>query len=124
MDRAEERFNKILIKLQRRYGKDELVQSLNKTISELRVEVGQLKSYIDEIEDSHSEVLKKEKIKYKNEVNAFKQTFGNQAALEAKKMAIVRKLTDENTKLKKENKRKTETISELVTKLAKYGNSK
>ena len=47
MDGAEERFNKILIKLQRRYGKDELVQSLNKTISELRVEVGQLKSYIE-----------------------------------------------------------------------------
>lgn len=124
MDGAEERFNKILIKLQRRYGKDELVKSLNKTISELRVEVGQLKSYIDELEDSHSEVLKKEKIKYKNEVNAFKQTFGNQAALEAKKMAIVRKLTDENTKLKNENKRKTDTISELVTKLSKYGNSR
>ena len=49
-----------LIRLEREYGKDELVLSLKSTISSKDVEIGQLKSYIDELEDTNKKLIEKD----------------------------------------------------------------
>ena len=58
-------------KLQRQYSKDEVIQLLNKKISELHIEIGILKSYIAELEDEKNivkidqyNILKKERNKF------------------------------------------------------------
>lgn len=48
--------DKVLIKLNRKYGKDELVATKDKKISELEIELGKCKSYIDELEDSNKKL--------------------------------------------------------------------
>lgn len=45
-------YDEALIKLRRQYGKDELVAVLTKQLSQKDFEIGQLKSYIDELEDT------------------------------------------------------------------------
>lgn len=49
-------FDRALIRLHREYGKDELVLSLKSEISQKNVEIGQLKSYIDELEDTNKKL--------------------------------------------------------------------
>lgn len=54
--------NDVLIKLRRKYSKDEIVTYLFNKVSSLEIENGKLKSYIEEIEDSFENIneLKKE----------------------------------------------------------------
>ena len=49
-----------LIRLEREYGKDELVLSLKSIISSKDVEIGQLKSYIDELEHTNKMLIEKD----------------------------------------------------------------
>lgn len=49
-------FDRALIRLHRQYGKDELVLALKTEISQKNIEIGQLKSYIDELEDDNNKL--------------------------------------------------------------------
>lgn len=66
-------FDRALIRLNRKYGQDELVLSLKSEISSQNVQIGQLKSYIDELEDTIKDMRKalkmspEEKYHYKRE---------------------------------------------------------
>lgn len=98
----EKHFEDVLIKLRRKYGKDELVASLIKENSEAKIELGKANSYIEELEDR----LKTERVRIQNE-------FHNSTMKEDK----FKNLQKENSKLKKENSKKQETINELIGKI-------
>lgn len=59
---SEKYFNDVLIRLRRIYSKDETVSALSKKISELEIEIGKLKSYIDELEDGEQLAMLYKKI--------------------------------------------------------------
>lgn len=96
------RFDNIIIKLQRRYGREELVKTLTRRLSESEIEIGKLKSYIDELEYNHKVALKK----LRDEINL-------EVITEVKK-------TEMYEKLNAELRNKRNTISQLVTKLSQY----
>ena len=43
-------FDRVLIRLRREYSKDEVVSALSKKLSKVEIELGQSKSYIEELE--------------------------------------------------------------------------
>lgn len=83
----------ILIKLKRKYSKDELVSSL-------RVKIGQLESYIDELQDIGLIDLKK---KY--------ESYLNSNELYNKQRLIINKLEAENKRLRNAN---TELLKKIL----------
>lgn len=105
----------VLLKLRRKYSKDEIVSAINKSLSQSEVEIGQLKSEID--------YLTSENAKLKDLNDAMKDNFkighADKIELEAPIYAIHKhrnkKLMDEVEKLKKSNK-------ELVEKLIRERN--
>lgn len=52
--------DRILIKLRRKYSKDEIVQALDKKIEALEIEKGQLLSEIDHLKHTISEIKQKD----------------------------------------------------------------
>lgn len=81
----------ILIRLQRKYGKDELVASLNKEIKELKVTIGTLKS---EIEHKDHQIL----------LTKSDKAIEKQALLDCRKEELYKNILKMNEKLRKENK--------------------
>ena len=85
-----------LIRLEREYGKDELVLSLKSTISSKDVEIGQLKSYIDELEHVNQQLIEKdynipENIKRNMLKDPLINQLKNQNKKLSKRLAICRK---------------------------------
>jgi hypothetical protein len=95
----------VLIKLKRKYRKDEVLSAVIKENSELQIEIGQLKSEIDYLTENHKKELSKLKSDLKNEIN-----------IEVQKEFKDSKLRLENVEQKKTIKKLRETISELVSK--------
>lgn len=96
--------NEILIRLKRRYSKDELVASMIKTQSQLRVENGVLKSERDELCYKINKILKLD--------NDVKSRFCQIQYVKNMKNEI-KSLRDKNRKLKKEN---SKLLYNLITK--------
>lgn len=91
--------DRVLIKLQRSYGKDELVAHLNKVIKEQSVEIGKLKSEIQYLEHTLSNPEHNINLKRK-QVNA--------------------DIHKENLGLQKKNRELRKDIDILHSKLSKY----
>lgn len=49
-DKKHDGFDRVLIRLRREYSKDEVVSALSKKLSKVEIELGQSKSYIEELE--------------------------------------------------------------------------
>lgn len=114
-------YDGVLIKLHRKYGKDELVSSLTKNISEKDVEIGKLKSYIDELID----IIKTNENKYKEDRGNFLSNPNN--FVNDKDFTYIRNKVYEQMKLqiKKQNRIISNirtTNRELITKLLKSKN--
>lgn len=96
----------ILIRLQRKYGKDELVASLNKQIKELNITIGTLRAEIEFLE--HELLLTKSNKKIEK-----------QALLDCRKEELYQNILTMNDKLRKENKTWKNQRDTLITKLNK-----
>lgn len=94
----------ILIKLKRKYRKDEVLSAVIKENSELKVEIGQLKSEIDYLTENHKKELSKLKSDLKNEIN-----------IEVQKEFKDSRLRLENIEQKKTIKKLRELISDLIS---------
>ena len=97
----------VLIKLKRKYKKDEVLSAVIKENSELKIEIGQLKSEIDYLTENHKKELSKLKSDLKNEIN-----------IEVQKQFKDSKLRLENIEQKKTIKKLRETISNLINKFS------
>ena len=97
----------VLIKLKRKYKKDEVLSAVIKENSELKIEIGQLKSEIDYLTENHKKELSKLKSDLKNEIN-----------IEVQKQFKDSKLRLENIEQKKTIKKLRETISDLINKFS------
>lgn len=97
----------VLIKLKRKYRKDEVLSAVIKENSELQIEIGQLKSEIDYLTENHKKELSKLKSDLKNEIN-----------IEVQKEFKDSKLRLENIEQKKTIKKLRETISDLISKFS------
>ena len=95
-----------LIKLHRKYGKDELVQSLEKQLSEKNVEIGQLKAEIDHLTN---ELTSKQIDKELND----------EITRETRKEELYKNILDRNKALSKRNKELAKFRDELLSKLNK-----
>jgi hypothetical protein len=62
MSNKEDFFDNVILRLRREYSKDEVVIILSKQISEKDVEIGKLKSYIDELKYNIQESKKEKNI--------------------------------------------------------------
>lgn len=98
-----------LIKLERQYGKDEYVLTLKSEISQKSVEIGQLKSYIDELEDTNKQL------------RLLKDSISTEDKLEIKKDSRIKELTHENHILKKILGSCRKDRENLIIKLNKNG---
>jgi predicted RNase H-like nuclease (RuvC/YqgF family) len=96
-------YDDVLIKLKRKYGKDELVASLNKEISELKIELGKEKAYIQELEFE-----KENGIVHHNE----------KISKEAKLDELYQLQKQENKRLRTELQKAKTTNRELIHRLA------
>lgn len=117
-DENTEFYDGVLIKLHRKYGKDELVSSLTKKISEKDIEIGKLKSYIDELIDT----IKTNENKYKEDRGNFLSNPNN--FVNDKDFTYIRNKVYEQMKLqiKKQNRIISNirtTNRDLITKLLK-----
>ena len=95
--------DKTLIRLKREYGKDELVASLLKQISEKDIEIGKLNSEIDYLQNElQSDKDKKE--------------FNKNVAIDTRKEEMYQKILTINKKRQKDNKRLRIDIKDLINK--------
>ena len=98
-------FDRALIRLHRQYGKDELVLALKTEISQKNIEIGQLKSYIDEIMDNN------------NKLKALKDNIDPEIKAKVKKDELVRgyknQLNNVNSKLSACKKDREQLIIKL-----------
>lgn len=104
-NKQDEYINNVLIKLKRKYRKDEVLSAVIKENSELQIEIGKLKSEIDYIMENHKKELSKLKSDLKNELN-----------IEIQKEFKDSKLRLENVEQKKTIKKLRETISDIISK--------
>ena len=108
MENQNDFINRTVLKLKRKYGKDELVAYLAKQLSEKDVEIGKLTS---EVQHLTSEI---EKVKIDNENN---KEINKAAKIEARKTELFETLRNENKAVRLRNKQLTQTNNELVHKL-------
>lgn len=104
MDKSAKFYDEVLIKLIRKYGKDELVASLLKQLSEKDVELGQLKA---EIEHLNHELT----------VDKVSKAINKAAKIEARKQELHTLLINENNRLKKEVKLVRQDNRDLIAKM-------
>jgi hypothetical protein len=97
-------YDRVLIKLNRKYGKDELVASLSKKLNEFETENIKLKSDIQTLlNELNADDEKKEVIRL--------------GRIEARKDELYLNKVEECKVLRKENRRLRENNKELITKL-------
>lgn len=112
-----------LLRLKRKYGKDELVAGLLKQVSELDIESGKLKAEIDHL-NAELENTKKEVSQTISEINAKKKMcIDNRAEVLAKKDELYKRCEEKYTargkeiiSLKKTNTRLLCNVKELINK--------
>lgn len=98
--------DRTLIKLHRKYGKDELVQSLEKQLSEKNVEIGQLKAEIDHLTNELT-------------IKQIDKALSDEITRETRKEELYKNLLDRNKTLSKRNKELVKLRDELLLKLNK-----
>ena len=94
--------DRTIIKLRRKYSKDELVSALNNQLRQKDMEIGKLNSEIDYLENNE-EILQKEIIALKNKLK-FHEDIRESAKIEARKEELYKIQLAENKKLRKELK--------------------
>jgi uncharacterized coiled-coil protein SlyX len=99
--------DRVLLKLRRKYHKDEVVAALNKALSQREIEVGKLKAEIDYLT---SKLEGSEKLKPSRQ----------RAMDEAKKEELYQKLEEEKNSYKSQLANSKANNSELVTKLLAF----
>lgn len=126
MNEQKDYFDKILIKLKRQYSKDEVFSAIIKQNSDYEIQIGQLKSEVDYLNDKVSKISKKNernediellKENHKKELSKLKSDLKNELNIEIQKEFKESKLRLENVEQKKTIKRLQQTISDLITKL-------
>lgn len=107
--------NRTIIKLRRKYGKDELVAALNTQLSEKDVEIGKLTSEIVFLEDK-VEKLSKEVLSLGNKLK-FHKNIRESAKIECRKEELYQHQLAENRKLRKELKELRLKYNDVFAKL-------
>lgn len=107
--------NRTIIKLRRKYGKDELVAALNTQLSEKDVEIGKLNSEIAFLEDE-AEKQAKEVLRLSNKLKFHKNTWKS-AKIECRKEELYQHQLAENRKLRKELKELRLKYNDVFSKL-------
>jgi hypothetical protein len=110
MEENNDFFDRALIKLNRKYGKDELVLSLKKEIKDKDIEIGSLKSEIDFLTDELSS--KKQQLKLKKEID-------KAASIELRKEKQYQQILTENKNNQKTIRTFRKEKEELIIRLAK-----
>jgi thiamine phosphate synthase YjbQ (UPF0047 family) len=98
--------DRALIKLHRKYGKDELIQSLEKQLSEKNVEIGQLKSEIDHLTNELT-------------IKQIDKALNDEITRETRKEELYKNILDINKDLSKRNKDLVKLRDELLLKIDK-----
>lgn len=120
----------VLIRLKRKYRKDEVLSAVIKQNSEYEVEIGKLKSEIDFLNDKINKISKKNernediellKENHKKELSKLKSDLKNELNIEIQKEFKESKLRLENVEQKNTIKRLRLTISDLISKM--HGNN-
>ena len=103
--------DRTITKLKRKYGKDELVASLNKKLKEKDTAIGQLKAEIDHLN-------------HQLKLNHHKHEIDKQASIENKKDHQYINVLKQNKKLRKRLKTLQNDNKELISKLQYIENNK
>lgn len=96
-----EYIDRILVKLKRKYGKDELVATLCKKVSELELENGKLNSELAHLE-------------HQLKLNVTQKQINKTANIEVRKEELYTLQLNENNKLREENNRLRRYRDELI----------
>jgi hypothetical protein len=116
-------FDNVLIKLKRKYSKEEVLSAVIKQNSEYEVEIGKLKSEIDFINYTHKKECEELKKSHKKELSKLKSDLKQELNIEIQKEFKESKLRLENIEQKKVISNLRKTISDLISKSnAKNGN--
>jgi hypothetical protein len=116
-------FDNVLIKLKRKYSKEEVLSAVIKQNSEYEVEIGKLKSEIDFINYTHKKECEELKESHKKELSKLKSDLKQELNIEIQKEFKESKLRLENIEQKKVISNLRKTISDLISKSnAKNGN--
>lgn len=126
MNEQKDYFENILIKLKRKYSKDEVFSAIIKQNSDYEIQIGQLKSEVDYLNDKISKISKKNernediellKENHKKELSKLKSDLKNELNIEIQKEFKESKLRLENVEQKKTIKKLRQNISDLISKM-------
>jgi len=109
-------FDNVLIKLKRKYSKDEVLSAVIKQNSEYEIEIGQLKSEIDFINDCREKEVQELKESHKKELSKLKSDLKQELNIEIQKELKESKLRLENIEQKRVISNLRTTISDLISK--------
>ncbi|MDD3875499.1 MAG: hypothetical protein PHT69_02700 [Bacteroidales bacterium] len=107
--------NRTIIKLRRKYGKDELVAALNTQLSEKDVEIGKLSSEIAFLEDK-ADKLTKEVLSLSGKLK-FHENKWESAKIECRKEELYQHQLKDNSRLRKELKELRLKYNDVFAKL-------
>lgn len=126
MNEQKDYFENILIKLKRKYSKDEVLSAIIKQNSDYEIQIGQLKSEVDYLNDKINKISKKNernediellKENHKKELSKLKSDLKNELNIEIQKEFKESKLRLENVEQKKTIKKLRQNISDLISKM-------
>lgn len=126
MNEEKDYFDNILIKLKRKYSKDEVLSATIKQNSDYEIQIGQLKSEVDYLNDKINKISKKNernediellKENHKKELSKLKSDLKNELNIEIQKGFKESKLRLENVEQKKTIKKLRQNISDLISKM-------
>jgi hypothetical protein len=110
-------FDNVLIKLRRKYSKDEAVSALSKKLQEVEIELGKAISYIHELEDEKKQTsFKNGGKKWYDKYKKIKERF-HHLDEKAKKDELYLMRTQENSKLHSELRKVRKENKELVNRI-------
>ena len=113
--------DRAIIKLKRKYGKDELVATLNRQISEAQTENGKLKSHIEELKYNHKQNLKHQHKQLKKEVKRLEKRNKDDLLFDAnvklKENELYQSVKKQNEKRKKDLDSLRERLSDQTAKI-------
>ena len=107
--------DRALIKLKRKYGKDELVATLSKQLSEAQTENGKLKSYIDELKHNHKQSLKNQHGQLKKEIKRLEKRNKDKLLFSAKVKLKGNELYQNEKKQNEKRKKDLDSLRERLS---------
>lgn len=107
--------NRTIIKLRRKYGKDELIAASNKQLAEKDVEIGKLTSEIAFLEDE-ADKQAKEVLRLSDKLK-FHENIRESAKIECRKEELYKIQLQENSRLRKELKELRIKYNDVFAKL-------